>query len=106
VTLMTELDHLLSGFTEDWLHDFDDEWEMAEDWVVNATTQMRRDLADELDRIFTQHPDAAARWAAIGVPRVFTDREEADRWLIDVRNRVHRALAGDDSQPMVAPPGV
>lgn len=90
-------------FHEDWTHEHDDAWAAAEDFVVTWPAEEIVKVASSIDYLYSHFATAAGRFAAIPAARYVCSSADYDAWLLAVRARMGRAVAGDNSEPLTAP---
>ena len=87
---------------QDYLIDFDDAYDALEDWFVqvDGAEVILTALIRDLDLLFADEPDAAARLAHF--PEIGWRVETFDDFLSALRRRAETGLAGNP-EPMLPP---
>lgn len=92
----------------DWLTEFESAYSGAESFIRDRPDQVAGLLRD-LDKLFTLDDEAArdAAMTASGIERDGLGPEPGalDEFLLALRDRCRRHLSGDDSRPLLDPPG-
>jgi hypothetical protein len=99
------VDQLVGAYLgEDWMHEFDGEYEAAETWVREASDSARTAFVREVDSLFALTAAPEERRTLFSTQYSFTrDNGRFDVWLRAVRVRAAQALAGIHSEPLVDP---
>lgn len=110
MTSQTDPYYMLQQFVgitlnQDWMHDFDDEWAAAEDFITATRHDGLMQLSREFDKLFVEMDTAEARVEFLHPDGYFDTAEDADAWLRDARQRIDDLAAGLPGTPLV-PRGV
>lgn len=101
-----ELDQLMScQLGEDWTHDYDNEYEAAEAWIILCNDDDCTALIRDIDLLFALTDNRRSRLQVFSsgeLPDEISDLYDA--FLRAIRVRAVQALAGIHSEPMVEPP--
>ncbi len=98
-----ELDQFLGSFHEDWTHEFDDPYALAS-WHIEGMRPSRLvELHLQLKEWALTDPQLDSLTPECQIGARLDDQAAFVSWLDAVQRRVEQALAGDHSQPLVAP---
>ncbi len=94
---------IMAQLSEDWVHDFDDGWEAAEAFIVEADDEYLLNIKTNIATLRQAYPSPEARFDLYHLRGVFRNSAGFQMWLTDLDRRITQAIAGIHNEPMVDP---
>ena len=86
---------IMAQLSEDWLHDFDDGWEAAEAFIVEADDEYLLNIKTNIATLRQAYPSPEARFDLYHLRGVFRNSAGFQMWLTDLDRRITQAIAGN-----------